>query len=74
MHNLLRENGKLVGVLFNEPLFQDHPPFGGSKPEYLPYFEDLFKIIHFEEAYNSIRPTIKKRTVYRVGKDGLIFW
>jgi len=70
MHNLLRENGKLAGVLFNEPLFQDHPPFGGSKPEYLPYFEDLFKIIHFEEAYNSIRPRSKRELFIELEKMG----
>lgn len=56
MNSLLNKNGKLVGLLFNEPLFENHPPFGGSRDEYLPYFEDLFNLLHFEKAYNSIKP------------------
>src|SRR5690554_153609 len=46
MHELLHINGKLIGLLFNDPLFEDHPPFGGNKAEYLTYFEDLFTIHH----------------------------
>ena len=54
MHNLLEENGKLVGLLFNEKLNNDKPPFGGNKNEYLSYFEPFFEIKVFERAYNSI--------------------
>lgn len=56
MHSLLKANGKLVGLLFDIPLYKDHPPFGGNKAEYLPYFTDFFEIIHFEPAKNSIKP------------------
>lgn len=56
MHSLLKADGKLVGLLFDIPLYKDHPPFGGNKAEYLPYFTDLFEIIHFEPAKNSIKP------------------
>lgn len=56
MSELLFPGGILAGVLFNEPLFSDHPPFGGSKDEYLSCFEDLFEIKKFETAYNSIKP------------------
>jgi len=31
MTELLLKNGKLVGLFFNIPLFDDHPPFGGTK-------------------------------------------
>ena len=31
MNQLLRPNGKLVGLLFNIPLNKDRPPFGGTK-------------------------------------------
>lgn len=58
MHKLLHDQGRLVGLLFDRPLNEDHPPFGGSRAEYLPYFEDLFEIIHFETAHNSIKPRI----------------
>ena len=56
MHSLLNKNGILMGLLFNDPLFVDHPPFGGNKAEYLNYFEDLFTFRHFETATNSIKP------------------
>ena len=56
MHELLRSGGKLVGVLFNIPLNDDHPPFGGNKDEYLKYFDPLFDIKVMESCYNSIEP------------------
>ena len=54
MHELLKPNGKLVGLLFNDSLNEDHPPFGGSKSEYKNYFEPYFNIKVFSTAYNSI--------------------
>ncbi|SDK39880.1 Thiopurine S-methyltransferase (TPMT) [Catalinimonas alkaloidigena] len=56
MHALLAPGGHLVGVLFDDPLFQDHPPFGGNREEYLTYFADLFEIRTLDRAYNSIPP------------------
>ncbi len=56
MHDLLVKNGKLVGLLFCVPLNKNKPPFGGSKEEYLPYFEPYFQIKKMELAYNSIPP------------------
>lgn len=53
-HELLSENGKLVGLLFKIPLNDSHPPFGGSKEEYLNYFQPYFQINTMEESYNSI--------------------
>jgi hypothetical protein len=60
MHSLLNENGKLVGLLFNENLNPGNPPFGGSKTEYLNYFEKLFTIEIFDSCYNSIKPRENK--------------
>jgi len=54
MHELLKPGGKLVGLLFNVPLNEDHPPFGGNKEEYLSYFKALFKVLEMSTAYNSI--------------------
>ena len=31
MNQLLKPNGKLVGLMFNVPLNKDKPPFGGNK-------------------------------------------
>ena len=54
MSELLVANGKLVGLLFSIPLFEDRPPFGGSKIEYIPYFKPYFKLDIIETSYNSI--------------------
>lgn len=56
MHELLNPGGKLVGVLFDDPLNKDRPPFGGNKEEYLSYFAPLFTIHTFDRCYNSIAP------------------
>ncbi len=50
---LLTKNGELVGLLFNVPLYQDHPPFGGNKKEYLGYFKPYFNIEVMDRCYNS---------------------
>ncbi|WP_372918506.1 methyltransferase domain-containing protein [Salegentibacter sp.] len=55
-HKLLKENGRISGVLFNFKLTEDGPPFGGSKNEYLTYFSEYFKIEILEPCYNSIKP------------------
>lgn len=55
-HKLLKENGKVVGLLFKSEFPTDGPPFGGSKNEYLTYFSEYFKIEILEECYNSIKP------------------
>lgn len=55
MHSLLKDNGKLVGLLFDRE-FAGGPPFGGNKEEYLNYFSPLFNIKIFEKCYNSIEP------------------
>lgn len=54
MHSVLNENGKLVGLLFDAKLNEDHPPFGGSKKEYTSLFQNLFAIEILEECCNSI--------------------
>lgn len=56
MKTLLKPTGKLVGLLFNETLNADNPPFGGTKEEYLSYIDSSFKIRVFETCYNSIKP------------------
>ncbi len=53
-HQLLKPNGKLVGLLFNIPLNNDTPPFGGNELEYRSLFEEKFIIDIMEPAYNSI--------------------
>lgn len=55
-HSLLNTNGKVVGLLFQFPLTEQGPPFGGSKTEYEKLFSDYFTIKILETAYNSIKP------------------
>jgi SAM-dependent methyltransferase len=53
-HKLLKENGKIAGLLFNKQFDQDQPPFGGSKQEYKKLFEKKFKINKLDLAEDSI--------------------
>ncbi len=57
---LLREKGKLVGLLFSVSLNTDKPPFGGSKEEYLNYFQPFFNIEIFDACYNSIESRVNR--------------
>jgi SAM-dependent methyltransferase len=54
MAELLPKGGKLMGVLFDDKLNSDHPPFGGDKDAYQQYFATHFHIRYMETAYNSI--------------------
>lgn len=56
MHELLAPGGNLVGVLFDDPLFADHPPFGGNADEYRKLFSPVFPQLFLEACYNSIKP------------------
>lgn len=55
MHSLLKENGRLAGVLFGINLGPSGPPFGGEASEYKALFEPRFHISKMEPCYNSIR-------------------
>ena len=68
MHSLLKPKGKLMGVLFDFPLTQDGPPFGGSKEEYLTYFNPYFTIEILERCYNSIPPRDGRELFFKVLK------
>jgi thiopurine S-methyltransferase len=54
MTELLAKSGKLVGLLFEAILNEDHPPYGGNREEYKSLFDHSFDIITLEKAYNSI--------------------
>ena len=53
MGALLKDPGKLVGVMFNETRKDDKPPFGGSVEEYVEIFSPYFSSIFMEHCYNS---------------------
>lgn len=56
MHGILKQTGKLAGLLFNFPLTETGPPFGGDEETYRAYFLPYFNIEKMETAYNSIKP------------------
>ena len=56
MKGLLKPGGRLVGVLFDDKLNNDKPPFGGRMDEYPGYFEDYFTVHTYDRCYNSIAP------------------
>lgn len=56
MHELLNPGGKIAGLLFDFPLTDSGPPFGGSREEYEGTFEPWFDIRVLDRCYNSIKP------------------
>jgi len=56
MKDLLAPNGQLVGVMFNFPLTENGPPFGGSEAEYRSTLGQHLTIDKLEACHNSIKP------------------
>lgn len=56
MHSLLVPGGRLVGVLFDDPLFTEHPPYGGNEQDYRKLFFPRFEEHVFSRCHNSIPP------------------
>lgn len=56
MASLLPGGGMLAGLLFQFPLTDQGPPFGGSKSEYLERFSPFFEIRHMDTSKLSIKP------------------
>ena len=54
-HSLLKEGGKLVGLLFDRS-FDGGPPFGGNSQEYEELFTAYFAKVKIEPCRNSIEP------------------
>lgn len=73
MHELLVDNGKLVGVWFNFPFSGDldKRPFGATLPEYETLFSSLFNFNVFEEAYNSVLGRASKELFGILAKQSL---
>ena len=57
MHELLKPGGILVGVLFDDVLNTDRPPFGGNRSIYEPIFTPYFPTVSMERCYNSVSYT-----------------
>ena len=68
-HELLKPKGKLVGLLFNDKMNDDKPPFGGSEKEYIQLFSKYFKINIIKNCYNSIKPREGRELFIKFEKD-----
>ena len=68
LHDLLSEKGKIGGLLFNFPLTEVGPPFGGSYEEYVNLFSEKFIIKTLDPAYNSIKPRANKELFFTFEK------
>jgi methyl halide transferase len=68
MHSLLAPKGTLAGLLFNFPLTDEGPPFGGSVEEYQKCFAPYFEIRKLEACYNSIKPREGRELFVRLVK------
>lgn len=68
MYDLLSEKGKIAGLLFNFPLTEVGPPFGGSYEEYVNLFSEKFTLKTLEPAYNSIKPRANKELFFTFEK------
>lgn len=53
--SLLRDGGKLVGLLFNRE-FDGGPPFGGQKSTYMELFAPHYSQLSMADCYNSVEP------------------
>ncbi|MBL7941965.1 MAG: methyltransferase domain-containing protein [Flavobacteriales bacterium] len=56
MHALLAPGGRIAGLMFNFPLTEEGPPFGGSEEEYRGHFDPYFSIRTMVPCTNSIAP------------------
>ncbi|MFT4611001.1 MAG: SAM-dependent methyltransferase [Glaciecola sp.] len=68
MFELLKINGKLVGLLFKLPAMKEGPPFGGHKAVYLSAFKSIFDIQIMENCHNSIASRLGKELFFKVTK------
>jgi thiopurine S-methyltransferase len=56
MHDLLVPGGQLIGVLFDFPLQEQGPPWGGDEAEYRRRLAATFELRTLARCYNSIPP------------------
>ena len=66
-HDLLNENGILIGVLFNRD-FDGGPPFGGNSKEYLHLFGEKFETVEIQNCADSVEPRLGTEVTIRCQK------
>lgn len=68
MYQLLADNGRLEGLLFDKEFDIQGPPFGGSMTEYQNLFSILFEIEYMERSSNSIAPRKDSELIFSLRK------
>jgi copper chaperone CopZ len=68
MHQLLAPKGKIAGLLFNRE-FEEGPPFGGNKVEYINLFSGAFTIEKMEVCANSVAPRANSELFIELEKN-----
>ncbi|TRW98548.1 methyltransferase domain-containing protein [Flavobacterium gawalongense] len=71
MHQLLADEGKLAGLLFNRT-FEVSPPFGGSKEEYETLFAVAFDFLKMDLCPNSIAPRANSELFFELKKNNKV--
>lgn len=67
MKSLLKKEGKLVGLLFNDSLYTEHPPFGGYKDDYVQLFAPYFSSVSMEVTDESIKERLGRELFIEIG-------
>lgn len=68
MHHLLAPKGKIAGLLFNRE-FEEGPPFGGNKVEYINLFAGAFNILKMAVCTNSVAPRANSELFIELEKN-----
>ena len=71
MHQLLADEGKLAGLLFDRT-FDVSPPFGGSKEEYEKLFTVAFEFLKIDLCPNSIAPRANSELFFEFKKNNQV--
>lgn len=69
MWELLAQGGVLTGVLFDDALNDDRPPFGGNSFEYLKHFSHIFNQLSLIKCPNSIPERAGRELLLRAVKE-----
>ena len=71
MHQLLADEGKLAGLLFDRT-FDVSPPFGGNKEEYEKLFTAAFDFLKMDLCLNSIAPRANSELFFEFKKNNQV--
>jgi len=71
MHQLLKAEGVLSGLLFNRT-FEVSPPFGGSQSEYEQLFKAAFVFNELKVAENSVAPRAGSELFFSFGRNNSV--